>query len=423
MILFDGQLLPDERLGSVMKGLADYCIQTITSGEISVSEVIESCGTLSDCIRDGRYDEVLHIGKEQGRITKRQMEEAVRMLDRKNLEYKYKTELEGFINCRKDSELSGVQKECIPLGILVHIAAGNAEGLPFYSVVDGLLTGNINILKIPSTDDRVSLFMLQELVKMNPRLARYIIVLNISSANRNDMTALSKMADGIVVWGGDHAIRAVRKMADPGTRIISWGHKISFAYAAPDSLTDELERLAHHICATNQLLCSSCQGIFVDTDNMADVKEMGLRFLDILEKVGSNYPALSLKINGKIGLELYNEELENVDSGRTIFRGKGVSVTVADDQILEVSHMFRNCWVKPLPRAKIIKALKPYRGYLQTAGLLCYEKDRAYLEGLLIKAGVVRITKAGGMSGMTPGEAHDGEYALQRYCRIVEIEK
>ena len=34
---------------------------------------------------------------------------------------------------------------------------------------------------------------------------------------------LAEAADGIVVWGGDEAVKAVRRLADPGTRLIEWG--------------------------------------------------------------------------------------------------------------------------------------------------------------------------------------------------------
>ena len=40
-----------------------------------------------------------------------------------------------------------------PLGVLLHIAAGNADGLPAFSVAEGLATGNINILKLPQADN------------------------------------------------------------------------------------------------------------------------------------------------------------------------------------------------------------------------------------------------------------------------------
>ena len=51
--------------------------------------------------------------------------------------------------------LEEIREETRPLGVLLHIAAGNAEGLPFFSVVEGLLAGNINILKLPGMDDGV----------------------------------------------------------------------------------------------------------------------------------------------------------------------------------------------------------------------------------------------------------------------------
>lgn len=38
----------------------------------------------------------------------------------------------------------------MPLGVLFHIAAGNAEALPAYSVAEGLLMGNVNLLKLPA---------------------------------------------------------------------------------------------------------------------------------------------------------------------------------------------------------------------------------------------------------------------------------
>ncbi len=55
-------------------------------------------------------------------------------------------------------------------------------------------------------------------------------------------------------------------------------------------------------------------------------------------------------------------------------------------------------------------------------GLLCYEKDRIYLEKQPLKAGALRITGSGGMSSLAAGGAHDGEYPLRRYCKIVEVE-
>ena len=48
-------------------------------------------------------------------------------------------------------------------------------------------------------------------------------------------------------------------------------------------------------------------------------------------------------------------------------------------------------------------------------------EERAALGGLLARAGVVRVTEAGEMSRTIPGEAHDGDYPLRLYSRVVEI--
>ena len=55
-------------------------------------------------------------------------------------------------------------------------------------------------------------------------------------------------------------------------------------------------------------------------------------------------------------------------------------------------------------------------------GLLCADDDREELVDLFTKAGVTHITRAGRMAHATLGAAHDGEYPLSRYTRIVEAE-
>jgi len=75
--------------------------------------------------------------------------------------------------------------------------------------------------------------------------------------------------DAVVVWGGKEAVSALRRMIPPNTKMIEWGHKISFAYVTEQAVTAAgLEGLAKNIVETGQLLCSSLQGIFLDTNDM-----------------------------------------------------------------------------------------------------------------------------------------------------------
>ena len=425
MLLFNGELLPDDRLHSVLDHLADFCCQAVEAGRPDAGRIIHACSRLSDSIKEGRYDHIIAPLLSKGSFTKTQLDEAVVYFQREHMELKYRTELglleETLEPLTMPSGIT-VQRRYVPLGVLFHIAAGNAEGLPFYSVIEGLLAGNVNLLKLPSADDGLSVLLLRELIRAEPALAPYIAVFDIPSADTPLLKKLEEPADAIVVWGGDTAVRAARQLAKPSTQVISWGHKLSFAYLTLDADLIKLRGLASHICETNQLLCSSCQGIFVDTDDMTDIKAVGIRFLRLLEEERASRPALPIGIRGKLSLSLYNEELEADTSHREILRGNGASVILSGDSSPELSYLFGNCWIKPLPRSGIIKALRPSKGYLQTVGLLCSPKDRRFLSDQFVKAGAVRITCISDMSRSIPGEAHDGEYALRRYTRLAETE-
>ena len=78
--------------------------------------------------------------------------------------------------------------------------------------------------------------------------------------------------------------------------------------------------------------------------------------------------------------------------------------------------------VKKLPQSRLIPTLRQTKYYLQTAGLICQEKDRAELTEALCRSGVTRVTRAADMSVYFYGEAHDGEYPLRRYTRIINAQ-
>jgi hypothetical protein len=76
--------------------------------------------------------------------------------------------------------------------------------------------------------------------------------------------------------------------------------------------------------------------------------------------------------------------------------------------------------VKALPREQIIRRLHRYKGYLQTVGLLCGKGERITLSEIFCRAGATRVTMGNEMSRMLCGEAHDGDYPLRRYTKVVE---
>lgn len=317
----------------------------------------------------------------------------------------------------------------LPLGTLFHIAAGNMDGLPAFSVLEGLLTGNVNILKLPQADNGLTVEILNQLIAIEPRLSPFIYVFDTPSTDVDAMQKMAAMSDGIVVWGGDGAVRAVRALAPTGAKLIEWGHKLGFAYVSGFENRDaELTALANHILESRQLLCSSCQTIYVDTDCMDDVREFCRTFLPYLDAAARRYPIREVGAVAEMTLRRYTDRLERAVSDyehekREVFYGTAVTLTACPDRELELSYMYGNPLVKPLPRKELLPTLRRAKGTLQTAGLICTPDLRTELSETLARAGVTRIMRAGHMSVSFEGEAHDGEYPLMRYTRIVDFEK
>ena len=420
MILMHGKRIDSNVEQKFLSGLYDECVETLNrKNPITTECVIAACDKLYQNAMGGAYDEIAFPLLKAADISYERFQNLARLFSKEELEYKCKTELGEWYK-ELPALKNGTVRKRYPLGILFHIAAGNVDGLPAYSVIEGLLAGNINILKLPTGDNGLSVKLLSELISFEPALADYIYVFDVPSAETETLKVFADIADAVIVWGGDEAVAAARQLTDVKTKIIPWGHKLSFAYVTEQATEEALYRLALHICETNQVLCSSCQGIFLDTEDRAVAERFGARFFSLLRKANAEKGKADIGMRGKNTLRLYTDSLEDV-TGNKVLQADGVSVVLKEDSELELSYLFRNVWVKCLPHRRIVEQLKRQKGHLQTCGLLCGREEKEELAELLGTAGVVRITGSD-MSRMIPGEAHDGMYPLREYSRIVETD-
>ncbi len=426
MNLISGRVMAEDESRACLEKLDDLILATHLGQPLSADVVMGACDALSKRLNEDQHLPLLiQLGMPEDKA-RRELAMVRQMLSREYLAHRLAVE---FGPPFEDSILpyghgQRVRKAWKPLGTLMHIAAGNVDALPVFSVIEGLLTGNINILKLPGSEGGLSILILQELIRIAPEIAPYVFVFDYPSS---DLAAMEKMAacsDAMIVWGGDEAVRAVRQLARPDTRLIEWGHKISFAYVSGEMISDEaLQGLAFNICDTQQLLCSSCQGIYLDTDDFEAVVEFSHRFLKILDDQARSMPAgEDAYLSAQKSLELTTEALESLKGGKRVFRTENCSVIAYPDRRLHPSYMYRNCWVKPLPQRDLLSTLLPYKNHLQTAALICDPGQKPVLEALLAQTGIVRITSGENMSSTYCGMPHDGEYPLRRYMKIVSYE-
>lgn len=419
MILFHGEVLENKEQDRILKILYEDCLYTLNhKPKLTIDMVIRACDRVYHKAIEGEYDEIAKPLLELADVSYERFLEMAKLFSKEGLEYKCRIEL-GNDYSSPCALQNGTKRVRCPLGILFHISAGNVDGLPAYSVVEGLLAGNINILKLPTGDSGLSIRLLKELIEVEPVIKDYVYVFDVPSTEIETLQIFADIADGVVVWGGDVAVEAAKRMTGITTKLITWGHKLSFAYATLSASDEQLYELAKHICQTNQVLCSSCQGIFVDTDDANEQMNFAKRFFEIFKKANNHCKELDIGMCGKNTIRIYNELLENPN--KKILSEDGISVFIEDDSELTLSLLFRNIWIKRLKRENIISNLKKHKNHLQTCGLLCNDTEKAELSHLLANAGVVRITN-GNLSRMIAGEAHDGCYPLQQYSKIVEID-
>ncbi|PBC71041.1 phenylacetate-coenzyme A ligase PaaK-like adenylate-forming protein [Streptomyces sp. TLI_235] len=316
-----------------------------------------------------------------------------------------------------------------PVGLLVHIAPGNAAAVAPLSVVEGLLTGNLNVLKTSSGDTLLAQHLLAELAAADPTgaLARRIVALRFPSARTDWLRLLCEAADAVAVWGGEEAVRSVAGLVPPGCRLVEWGHRISLAYLTRDAWSDAavLDALAADVCRFEQQACSSPQVVYLDTEDEDEVFAFAERFAGHLADASATSPRP--EPDPAEHAEITTTELvarleEHLGLTRVIAAEDGSWRVLADTRpALAASPLHRSIWVKPLPRASVMTVLRPMRRYLQTAAIGGSRADVARLSQAVVAAGVLRVTPVGGMLDSYHGEPHDGVYALQRYSRRVDV--
>lgn len=429
MILANGKLYDQASQDDILAELEAQINETRRTKRLDTETVVAALAALGEQIAGGRFDE--RIAALPLENLKDQVAQVVLMLRRESLEYRLATELgpgggAAFTTAPPFGQ-PPLRVETLPLGTLLHIAAGNADGLPVLSLAEGLLTGNVNLLKLPQADSGLSVEVIRLLLELEPALTDFVYVFDTPSTDLAGMRALAACSDGIVVWGGDEAVSAVRRFAPTGAKLMEWGHKLSFCYISGyENRQAELAALAEHIFATGQLLCSSCQVIYLDTACMEEVHTFCREFLPFLEQAAQRHPARSPGEAAEVTLRRYNARLKRFlvgsEASRQVYQGQRACLAACDDATLELSDMFGSCLVKPLPAEQLFAVLRPHKGYLQTAGLICEAAKRSALTRQLTACGLTRIMRAGSMSAAFCGEAHDGEYPLRRYLRTVNIE-
>jgi len=435
--LWQGEWLDDKQLSARVAKIDVWAEQAVAR-TLDVGALLDAADEYSRRLREDKTERPGLIERlfETGRLTRAEAEsailEAAEFLRREHLEAKLTRELGAtapFLPTRVGYD-DAVFEAWAPLGLLVHVAPSNAPAAGALSVVEGLLSGNVNVLKTSGSESLFPQLFLEGLLRCDAsgELKNFVVAARIPSKRKDLLARIFAAADGIAAWGGEEAMREIRRLAPSSARVVEWGHRISFAYSAKGSWDDDasLNALALECCRFEQQACSSPQVVYLETEDWSELERFAVRFAPILDRVSGAMPRVepSPEEAAEIALtvELAREEAcigkaKVVEDPR-----RGWRLLLDARPALTASPLYRTVWIKPLPRAKIVATLRPMRAYLQTAGLAAPLADAVELSDLLLKAGATRVRRVGEMPGSYAGEAHDGVYALARFARRVSVQ-
>ena len=410
-----------------LDGVYESITEDLAAGAPDIRRVIASLDKLGTYLIEHKeflIPELMELGFSRDEALQIK-EESVPVLSAKELFRKIKRELGELpfeINrlSTREQEFEG----WMPVGVLGHVTSSNDAMLPFFSSVEGILSGNINVIKTASGAHKVAMKLVEKLCELDETLCPYFYVLPLSSKDEDLLSSMFVLCNTIAVWGSDEATKGVRKLAPAGVPIVEWGNRISFAYFTKKGVNRErLKGLAADVCVNDQQACSAPQLVFYETEDREELLGFAQEVMSVLQEVSNTYPLhpMSQAEQAELTTQTQMCYLDEMMGEGKLFEGNGCRIFVQYDHELCASPLYRTLIMKAIKREDLIQALRPFRSYLQSVGLGCGREEIMPLGKLMMAGGVNRITEPGLMMAGYTGEPHDGGYALTRYLKRVSL--
>lgn len=331
---------------------------------------------------------------------------------------------------------SQVFQKAVPRGVVLHVASGNVSTTGVLSLIEGLLSRNVNFLKVASNAPLLPMLFAETLAELDDEgiVSKSFAILSWSGEKTPHHELFQQQADAIVVWGGEEVVQIYRQGLSLGTKLIEYGPKVSAGLYGAEALTGDrvaatAAKAARDISLWDQSACSSPQVLYLEdaSPDHAGVERFVAALAPALDAVAAELPmgALSLQEQAEITKE---RELALVDElmglGRLVTaQGQTWTIVVERDPAFKLSPLFRTIYLKPVAKLEeVFFQLAPYRHYLQTIALAVAPERAGALADAAIAQGALRVVQIGEMSGGYPGEPHDGLYGLHELVRWVSLD-
>lgn len=412
---------------------------------LSVIETLDETGRLladpAHPIRRQALDELPAIVGFSRPMIEAGVDALVSMLRRENLLTRLRTDLgdvhflDQFVyNAGFDGFLKAE-----PRGIVAHVAAGNVFVGAVDSLVQGIVTKNVNLLKMAGADPLFPLLFARAVAEVDAAgiVSRTFALLPFRGGDTEVESLLKQHCDTIIVYGGEDTVRAYRDGLALHNRLVEYGPKYSAVMIDETELerrgaAEIAQQVARDFTMWDQSACSSPHTVFVAGTTPETSAAAARRFADQLAEGLAHwdtvFPAGAIPFQEKVEITRVRE-LARVGQAQ----GKAAllvpdrkvqswTVVYEDDPIFRVSCHHRAAYVKPVATLEqALDIVAPYGQFIQTVAVVADAPTTFHLSDRLVKIGADRIVEAGNMARRRHGTPHDGTRGTDEMVRWVSL--
>jgi phenylacetate-CoA ligase len=348
------------------------------------------------------------------------------ILKRESLEKRIRAEfhpatiLDGF---HKTPGFSG-RMRAMPLGIVLHVTAGNVFLSSIDSLIMGLITKNISLLKVSSQNTFFPLFFAEMLAlhDKNKILSDKFAILHWKGGESSIEDLLKKKVDGIIAWGGEEMIESYRRNLPKEVKLLDFGPKVSLQVISQEGLSRKnlalvANSVVEDIIAWDQSACASPQNLFLQEGiNEGEL----LKAIDQAFQDAPRRGEISEDEAVEILKEYYRGLYSEIMNKGVVLKGEEHLLHLEDQKYLRPSPLHRSLIIKRFKDENdLFQNLESFNYYLQSCSYLLGDNEKDNYLTHLCLAGIKRFAPLGTITWGMEGAPHDGRQVLRELTRMI----
>jgi hypothetical protein len=318
-----------------------------------------------------------------------------------------------------------------PRGVITHWLAGNVPILGMISLISGIITKNMNVVKLSRKNGLLLPAIAADLFDFQvefsggktisgKEIAASLRFVYCDKEDVDSQKLLSLFSDVRVAWGGHQAVESILSLAKHyGTEDVIFGPKYSFALIGRDSFKkEESEELAYRLALDasvfDQYGCNSPHTVFVEEDGAVSALEFAKEVAKGMERVLKRIPKLGISPEEAHAIVTVRNKYSLQGE---VFSSQGTEWTVVYSQEAGLAKPCHSRVLFVRPVKDIYEVIGYIDKYTQTLGLVLDECRKNSFSKAAAAKGVERITDLGKMSMFD--YPWDGIFPMDRFVRWV----